>query len=178
MAAKGIAGVPFIVRYLGISYLTCPMHLFYLPGPKDSEFIASVRKNAPPATSTWKKKEESKTLAGRWRVWSADTALQRPGHLPGPQGSLKHAGKPLGLGHYRLTVASKKHVRRQEIPCPPVSPSHYPDYLSNQTALSASSVLPSCVISPPSRGWAHLPRVTAHSVETDGVSLCSRLFRL
>ena len=52
MAAKEIAGVPFIVTYLGVSYLTCLMRLFYLPGPKDSEFIASVRKNVPPATST------------------------------------------------------------------------------------------------------------------------------
>lgn len=76
---------------------------------KDSEFIAKVMLNDVLKPQIQERKKKKKQNFSGWQkvVWSADSALQRPEYLPGPWGYLKHTGKPLGLGRYRLTAASK-----------------------------------------------------------------------
>lgn len=112
------------------------------------------------------------------------SAVQWPGHLPGPQNTLEHSGKPLGLGHYHLTAASKECVRRRKIAH--ASPSFLLiipiiEEIKPHTLLPPRS--PSRCPETPLPQWrvSRLPRagvgVTARSVEADGVSLCSSLFR-
>lgn len=101
------------------------------------------------------------------------SALRCPGHPPGPQGSLGHSGKPLGLGHYSRQLFQKIVLGGMRSPCLPISPSHYPNYLRNQTACSSRGHETT-----QRRAGTHAKGRIAHSVETDGVSLCSSLFHL